>query len=56
MRRVKPLIDQALKDSPVLVEGDGGDILGLRGTVARRRQIIRDVENTREADNISFPA
>jgi hypothetical protein len=56
VKREKPLIAQALKDHPTLVEGDGGDILGLRGTVERRRQIIRDVENAREADNISFPA
>jgi DNA repair and recombination protein RAD52 len=52
IKHAKPLIAQAMKDRPVLVEGDGGDVLGLKGTVERRRDYIK----AREADNISFQA
>ena len=52
LKHAKQLIDQAIKDHPVLVDGDGGDILGLKGTVERRRSQIK----AKEADDISFPA
>jgi len=52
IKHAKPLIAQALKDMPVLVDGDGGDVLGLKGTVERRREYLK----AREADNISFAA
>ena len=52
LKHAKKLIDQAMNDHPVLVDGDGGDILGLKGTVERRRSQIK----AKEADDISFPA
>jgi len=56
VKAAEPLIAQALKDLPILVDGDDGDILGLRGAVERRRQVIRDNEKAREADRMGFQA